>query len=59
YLATAGSLINIPLAIFLGKTLGIYGVVLSTTIISIATAIITPIQYKKIISNTATGIWAK
>ncbi len=59
YLAAAGSLINIPLAIFLGKTLGIYGVVLSTTIISIVSAVITPIQYKKIINNTASGIWAK
>jgi O-antigen/teichoic acid export membrane protein len=59
YLAMFGSLINIPLAIFLGKTLGIYGVVLSTTIISIASAIITPLQYKKIISNQARGIWDK
>lgn len=59
YLAGIGSLINIPLAIYLGKTLGIYGVVLSTTIISIVSAIVTPIQYKKIIENTARGIWAK
>lgn len=59
YLAIGGSLVNIPLAIFLGKTLGIYGVVLSTTIISIASAIITPLQYKKIISNQASGIWNK
>lgn len=59
YLAIGGSLVNIPLAIFLGKTLGIYGVVLSTTIISIASAIITPLQYKKIISNQAKGIWNK
>ena len=59
YLAAVGSMINIPLAIFLGKTFGIYGVVLSTTIISIVSAVITPIQYKKIINNTARGIWAK
>jgi O-antigen/teichoic acid export membrane protein len=59
YLATAGSLINIPLAIFLGRSLGIYGVVLSTTIISIITAIVTPIQYQKIINRTATGVWNK
>lgn len=59
YLATIGSLINIPLAIFLGKNLGIYGVVLSTTIISIASAIISPIQYNRIIGNKAKGIWAK
>ncbi len=59
YLALGGSAINIPLAIFLGKTLGIYGVVLSTTIISIVTAIVSPIQYSKIINNKASGIWAK
>ncbi|CAN5805666.1 O-antigen export protein [soil metagenome] len=59
YLALVGSMINIPLAIFLAKSLGIYGVVLSTTIISIVTAIISPIQYNKIINNRAQGIWAK
>ena len=59
YLAAAGSLINIPLAIFLGKNLGIYGVVLSTAIVSIVSAVVSPIQYKKIIDNTARGIWAK
>jgi len=59
YFALGGSLINIPLAIFLGRHLGIYGVVLSTTIISIVVAIASPIQYQKIINNTATGIWNK
>ena len=59
YFALGGSLINIPLAIFLGRTLGIYGVVLSTTLISIVVAIVSPIQYQKIINNTATGIWNK
>lgn len=59
YFALGGSLINIPLAIFLGKNLGIYGVVLSTTIISIVIAIFSPIQYQKIVNNTATGIWNK
>ena len=59
YFALAGSLINIPLAIFLAKNLGIYGVVLSTTIISVVVAVITPIQYNKIINNKAAGIWAK
>lgn len=59
YLAMAGSMINIPLAIYLGRNLGIYGVVLSTTIISIASATVSPIQYRKIINNTARGIWEK
>ena len=59
YFALGGSLVNIPLAIFLGKNLGIYGVVLSTTIISIVVAVFSPIQYNKIINNRARGIWAK
>lgn len=59
YLAVIGSLLNIPLAIFLGKHLGIYGVVLSTALISVVSAIVTPIQYKKVVSNQAFGIWNK
>jgi O-antigen/teichoic acid export membrane protein len=57
YTALAGTLVNIPLAVYLGKTLGIYGVVLSTTIISIMGAVISPLQYKKIINNKAQGVW--
>lgn len=59
YSALFGSLLNIPLAVFLGKTLGIYGVILSTTLISLMAAIITPIQYRKLINNRARGIWAE
>jgi len=58
YIALAGTVINIPLAIFLGKQIGISGVVLSTTIISILGAITSPIQYNKIINNKDRGIWA-
>lgn len=59
YLAFGGSMINIPLAIFLAKSFGMYGVVLSTTIISIVMAVVSPIQYSKIVNNKAHGIWAK
>jgi len=59
YTALGGTLINIPLAIFLGRSLGIYGVVLSTTIISMVSAFISPIQYNKIINNKAHGVWGK
>ncbi len=59
YTALVGTLVNIPLAIYLGKTLGIYGVVLSTTIISIMGAVLSPMQYNKIIHNNARGIWAQ
>lgn len=59
YIALLGSLLNIPLAIFLGHKLGIYGVILSTTLISLMASVITPIQYNRIINNKAQGIWAK
>lgn len=59
YVAMAGTVINIPLAVFLGNNIGIYGVVLSTTIISILPAVISPIQYNRIINNKAQGIWVQ
>lgn len=59
YSGIFGSLINIPLAIFLGKHLGVAGVVLSTCILGITSAIWSPIQYKKLINNTAKGVWNK
>lgn len=59
YFAIIGSLINIPLALFLGKQIGISGVVLSTCILAIANAIWSPLQYYKVINNKATGIWGK
>jgi O-antigen/teichoic acid export membrane protein len=59
YLALGGSLFNIPLAIFFGKTLGIHGVILSTTLISVIASVVTPIQYLKLINNKAHGIWSK
>jgi Na+-driven multidrug efflux pump len=59
YLALGGSLFNIPLAIFFGKTLGIHGVILSTTLISVIASVVTPIQYLKLINNKANGIWSK
>jgi O-antigen/teichoic acid export membrane protein len=54
-----GAILNIPLAIFLGRHLGIYGVVLSTAILGLISALWSPIQYFKLINNNATGIWNK
>jgi O-antigen/teichoic acid export membrane protein len=59
YIGIIGAIINIPIAIFLGKHLGIYGVVLSTVILGSINAVWSPIQYMKIINNKATGIWNK
>jgi O-antigen/teichoic acid export membrane protein len=57
YLSLFGALVNIPMAILLGKHLGIYGVLLSTCFLGIINAVWAPIQYTKLINNTATGIW--
>jgi len=59
YFAIFGAIVNIPLAIFLGKHLGIYGVILATCLLSIINAVWSPIQYLKLINNRATGIWNK
>jgi len=59
YGAAFGALVNIPLGIFLGKNLGIYGVILSTTILAVISASWSPIQYMKLINNKAKGIWNK
>jgi O-antigen/teichoic acid export membrane protein len=59
YIGILGAVINIPLAIFLGKNLGIYGVLLSTVFLSAVSAFSSPIQYMKIINSKATGIWNK
>jgi O-antigen/teichoic acid export membrane protein len=58
YYITIG-LINIPLAVFLGKEIGIPGVIWSMIICLSFGAIISPIQYYKIINGKANGIWAK
>ena len=59
YVAVIGSAINIPLALTLGKNLGVYGIVLSSIIICLMPGIYGPIQYHKIISGKARGIWDK
>lgn len=57
YIGIISSLINIPMAIFFGKNIGIEGILIANIISVTFGAIIYPIQYKKIISNHAIGIW--
>lgn len=57
-ISVISSLINIPLSVFLCKSFGTHGVILSTTIVSLIGVIVYPIQFKKIINNRAIGIWA-
>lgn len=54
-----GMIINIPLAIYFGKKIGISGVILSSVILGAINMIWINIQYNKIINNKAKGIWAK
>ena len=53
------ALLNIPFALFLGKKFGINGVLAVNIILGLLGAIISPLQYKRIINQTAVGIWNK
>jgi O-antigen/teichoic acid export membrane protein len=57
YILIVSAVINIPLAVVLGKFLGITGVILSTTILSAFCGIIEYTQYKKLINRQAMGVW--
>lgn len=61
YTSIITMIINIPLSIFFGKYLGLgpSGVVLATCCSLIYAIILRPLQYFKIINNTAKGIWNK
>lgn len=52
-----GMLIHIPLAYFLSKICGAYGVILSMTFINLFYGIIYKIQAAKLVNNRAYGIW--
>ena len=57
YISVFSMIINIPLAILLGKKIGIAGVILSTVLLGILNMIIEPIQTHKLINQKASGIW--
>jgi len=61
YISILLPFIYVPLAIVMGKSVGIYGVVISGIIMMLIYAIIYPIQYYKIISNEnkSNSIWYK
>lgn len=58
-LAIFGMAVFIPSAVFLGKRIGLPGVILSTIIVNTLNLIFFLIQYKKIINSSASGIWSK
>lgn len=57
YASMFGMILNIPMAIYLGKIFGIAGVILSGVILCSINMIIEPIQTNKLINNNASGIW--
>lgn len=59
YLGVSVAVLNVPLAILLGKRMGIEGVLLANVILGAVGALVYPGQYKKLISNKAKGIWNK
>jgi O-antigen/teichoic acid export membrane protein len=61
YVSIFTAIINIPLCIFLAKytNWGVSAIIAASCISLIPDVILMPIQYLKIINNTATGIWNK
>lgn len=61
YITILIGIVNIPLSIIFAKYfhMGVVGVILATVVCLAVPAVLMPIQYLKIINNTATGIWNK
>lgn len=61
YHSFAMIVINIPLSVFLAKHLnmGSTGVIIGTCLCVLPQVFLHPVQYKKIITNKASGIWGK
>jgi O-antigen/teichoic acid export membrane protein len=57
YFSIISALVNLPLAIYLGKMYGIEGVLMANLFIGFFGGVIYFIQYKKIVSHKANGIW--
>jgi O-antigen/teichoic acid export membrane protein len=57
YLGIGAAIANVPLAIILGKSFGIEGVLIANIMVLLVGVYIFPMQYKKIINNRASGIW--
>ena len=53
------TMVNIPLALWLGRFYGAMGVVMSVGGLNLLSAILSYIQVRKIVNNNATGIWGK
>ena len=47
----------IPLAVWMSNLFGVYGIVIALCLTNLSGAILNPIQFKKILSKKAVGIW--
>lgn len=59
YLTGIGMILHVPFALFLGKYIGAYGVIVSMTSITLIYCIFFTIQINKILHQKAYGIWFK
>jgi O-antigen/teichoic acid export membrane protein len=59
FIAIIGSIINIPISVYLGQKWGIIGVVLASTIVCSMGGILGSIQLKLLLRQNARGIWNK
>lgn len=57
YITSIESLLHIPLAIVMGQWIGVYGILLVMITWAIINSIWEPIQYWRILNNTARGVW--
>lgn len=58
YVTTFQAILHLPTAFFLGKLFGMYGILISMIIWNVSNIIWEPLQYNRLINNTAKGIWA-
>jgi O-antigen/teichoic acid export membrane protein len=59
YITSIEALLHIPVAIIMGTWIGIYGVIITMIFWAAINSVWEPIQYKRILNNTAYGIWNK
>jgi len=57
YISLIGTIVNIPLALYLGRKYGVNGVVVSSIILNLISAIYAPYQVNLLLNKKAKGIW--
>lgn len=59
YIGISAAIVNVPLAIYLGKSMGVEGVLLANIVVLSVGVWVYPIQYKKLIIGNAKGVFNK